>query len=153
MGQQLIQPRINQDSVDNDDSSKNITDQMMAKRQSEMQTLQKQLKDMGVDDHGETFSELFVHSLIETIEFVLGTVSNTASYLRLWALSLAHGQLAETFLDLIFALALKQESAVPTIIIAVIIWPIFWSVTFGVLLLMDQLECFLHTLRLHWVEF
>ena len=153
MGQQLIQPRINQDSVDNDDSSKNITDQMMAKRQSEMQTLQKQLKDRGVDDHGETFSELFVHSLIETIEFVLGTVSNTASYLRLWALSLAHGQLAETFLDLIFALALKQESAVPTIIIAVIIWPIFWSVTFGVLLLMDQLECFLHTLRLHWVEF
>ena len=60
----------------------------------------------------EAFSDIFIHQLIETIEFVLGTVSNTASYLRLWALSLAHSQLAKVFFENTIKSGLQEGSFV-----------------------------------------
>lgn len=95
-----------------------------------------------------------IHQLIETIEFVLGSISNTASYLRLWALSLAHAQLAKVFLEMILGGFLTGPKNVISGTIGLTIgFMIFAGITFAVLMVMDIMECFLHTLRLHWVEF
>jgi V-type H+-transporting ATPase subunit a len=96
-----------------------------------------------------SFSEVFIHQCIETIEFVLGMVSNTASYLRLWALSLAHTELAQVFWEKTMRTAINTNNG----FFIFIAYSIFAVVTFAVLLAMDLLECFLHALRLHWVEF
>ena len=99
-------------------------------------------------------SNFIVESAIETIEFVLGTVSNTASYLRLWALSLAHSQLALVFFSkLVVLIGNYSEYWILNGFLLIIAFPIFAGVTTLVLLFMDLMECFLHTLRLHWVEF
>merc|ERR1711865_762378 len=93
--------------------------------------------------------EIVIHQAIETIEFVLGMVSNTASYLRLWALSLAHSELATVFWEKCLLSTLNMNS----FIYCYFGFAVFAFVTTGVLLMMDVLECFLHALRLHWVEF
>merc|ERR1719359_416708 len=93
-----------------------------------------------------------IHQIIETIEFVLGTVSHTASYLRLWALSLAHQQLSLVFFQKTIGAAMVMSFPV-NVIMLFIAFAVWFAITVGVLLGMDVLECVLHTLRLHWVEF
>merc|ERR1712039_1048041 len=108
----------------------------------------------GGHGHGEEFEfgEVFIHQVIETIEFVLGTVSHTASYLRIWALSLAHQQLSLVFFTKTLTMGLEMQFPMNGIVLY-FLFAAWFGITLGVLLGMDVLECFLHTLRLHWVEF
>ena len=123
--------------------------------EEENETLLKEnTHDKNVDEHAEELGEQIIHQSIETIEFVLGSISNTASYLRLWALSLAHSQLAKVFLDMLLKPYFSGEYSIMVGTLATIVMFVaFVAVSTGVLMFMDSMECFLHTLRLHWVEF
>ncbi|EGR28847.1 v-type ATPase 116kda subunit family protein, putative [Ichthyophthirius multifiliis] len=143
--------RKQQQNVSNNNSFENSAQQPLIKDielVKDLENTQKEKMD-NKQHHNEEFSEIFVHQIIETIEFVLGSISNTASYLRLWALSLAHSQLANVF----FQKSIQGFLESGNIYALVPAYFVFAIITLGVLMAMDVMECFLHALRLHWVEF
>ena len=142
--------------VDGNDDTANILEADEPANEHDMATTSAAIQAPAEPEEEEfDLSNAMILQVIHTIEYALGCISHTASYLRLWALSLAHAELSEVLWNMVLHIGLSSSSgggATGAIMSFMVFWA-FSTLSVGILIGMEGLSAFLHALRLHWVEF
>lgn len=137
--------------IDHDELEEDDEEMMNARNnEDEITYHDEKISEPALDDFN--MQEIVIYQIIHTIEFCLSCISHTASYLRLWALSLAHAQLSEVLWNMLLSFSLKADGNTG-IIMKWMVFFLFTFLTVTILIAMEGLSAFLHALRLHWVEF
>lgn len=93
----------------------------------------------------EDVASMWINQFIHVVEFGLGLISNTSSYLRLWAVSLAHAQLTRV----LHQFTIGKDN----VLLAINLSGVYVIGTVFLLIGMEGLGSCLHAMRLNWVEF
>jgi len=91
----------------------------------------------------------FMAGFMEGLEHFIASISNTISYARILALSMAHAGFGKTFLIMAGIASPPIWGVIPSSLLSFILVMMIGTIF---ILLMEGLLTFIHTTRLHWVE-
>ncbi|EJW04279.1 hypothetical protein EDEG_01451 [Edhazardia aedis USNM 41457] len=142
--------RYNKVHSNKNSQNTNINDKITSPVIQDKKIIRKELVIKEEEEEPSNIVDIWMHQCIETIEFGIGLISNTSSYLRLWAISLAHSQLTSVLHSMTLTSKIDGIFGILKKLLGV---SLYAGATVCILICLEGLSSCLHALRLNWIEF